>query len=228
MPNWCYNRVYVYGEEESMNDFVTSITHTVTDDEGKSVTDHDLSLLFPIPEELRIDDVWFSSDNATPEHLVLLEKYEANMAKYGYKTWYDWCVANWGTKWSPNIHSIGHDGNRLTILCDSAWSPPTGLLTKASKEYPSLVFVDTYSEEGMEFWGCDVFRAGEIIAEHGYDSYHLPEPYATQHRLAAEKMEDEFEDGYESLCEIGNRVVQFCEDNALRTLRYAGIVPFEK
>ena len=31
------------------------------------------------------------------------EKYISNLEKYGYDTWYNWCVHNWGTKWTDPV-----------------------------------------------------------------------------------------------------------------------------
>lgn len=85
--------------------------------------------------------------------------------------WYDWCVANWQTKWD-----VGADegtekeeryglkatvvGNEANCSFDSAWSPPVGL-------YNELVRLGydvhaSYFEPGMSF--CGIFH-------NGYDDY---------------------------------------------------------
>ena len=72
--------------------------------------------------------------------------------------WYDWCVANWGTKWdigSENgemhgLHPTVVD-NQATMSFDSAWDPPIGLYGRLQE----LGFkVDaSYFEPGIGFAG---------------------------------------------------------------------------
>ena len=57
----------------------------------------------------------------------------AERAKYGCANWYDWSVANWGTKWDIDGCSglsIYEDDGELTLYVDmmTAWSPPIGVL----------------------------------------------------------------------------------------------------
>lgn len=52
----------------------------------------------------------------------------SNIITYGASTWYQWCIANWGTKW--NVHAddeaiIDTDGS---ITFETAWSAPQPII----------------------------------------------------------------------------------------------------
>ena len=70
--------------------------------------------------------------------------------------WYDWCVANWGTKWDVNIddYDSSHDGKvYITVIYfQSAWSPPIQFYEHLERHY-GFKAEATYIEEGMEFVG---------------------------------------------------------------------------
>lgn len=230
MPNWCFNNVHVYGEKATLVDFSNSILDTTDDKRGFTVWD--LSKLHPTPPELCIDSVYFPDDSTDPKHIELRNKYALNIAKYGVRDWYEWNVQNWGTKWSPEITVLWiSDDGQLKMSFDSAWSPPTGLIAKASEKYPTLIFSNTYSEEGMEFWGCEVFQNGELISECAYDYGNLPEAFANRYKSVDSLVDEENDDWsavYEARARISDDLLEHCETTALRTLRYAGILPFAK
>lgn len=101
--------------------------------------------------------------------------------------WYDWCVANWQTKWdvgSDNNEAHGLNptvvGNQATMTFDSAWSPPIGL-------YERLVELGfdveaTYWEPGMAY--CGLWQDGE---DH-YVGY-------TRHDMIPKRLWDEYNMG---------------------------------
>jgi hypothetical protein len=48
---------------------------------------------------------------------------------FGKKTWYTWCIENWGTKWNAygmdvDEKSVIRTENTLTVIFKTAWSPP--------------------------------------------------------------------------------------------------------
>lgn len=70
-----------------------------------------------------------------------------NIDKYGYSTWYDWCIHNWGTKWNAYndglLHETDHD---LYYRFDTAWSSPDPIFDKLEENGFSVdVF---WSDEG--------------------------------------------------------------------------------
>lgn len=69
--------------------------------------------------------------------------YFDNYIKYGHTTWYDWCVANWGTKWNA-MDSFFIDEN--TIEFDTAWDCSLPIIKKISEMYPEIQ---------IEYWWAD-------------------------------------------------------------------------
>ena len=115
MPNWCNNVVEIKHEDPAMIERVRKAFN-----EGALLNE-----FIPVPEDLRIVAGTVGPKDS-PEQMALEAQEKINRAKYGYTTWYDFCVNEWGTKWD-----IGADGYEaqdadggLTLTFDSAWSPP--------------------------------------------------------------------------------------------------------
>jgi len=243
MPNWCYNSMSVHGERSELERLTKAISCKVKNYNDDEVDGYDLSVLFPVPDELRIEDVWFSSDDATPEQLALVEKYEANMAKYGYKTWYDWSIANWGTKWRPDIEDWelndfplngGNEGESIIdAFYKTAWSPCGGLIREISKQFPTLLFSVTSDEEGGSFACCEAYKDGVLVAGYGYDlpdGENLPDELR-QRRIkideaieGAEYGSDEWDSAWEDHNDWNTDVRESCGDVVWNTLRDKGLV----
>lgn len=111
----------------------------------------------PTPQELR-DTVagWMGEDKQAAHEA----QQEANIEKYGFKDWYDWNVANWGTKWDFSLESVDRiDANTVKAAFDSAWSPPIaaygrlvelGFEIEAFYYEPGMAFVGKYTGSGNE------------------------------------------------------------------------------
>ena len=72
--------------------------------------------------------------------------------------WYDWCNANWGTKWDPEVHLefIDNEDGTATIQgwFDTAWAPPIDAFETLSQDWDSCYIEMFYEESGMCFVGC--------------------------------------------------------------------------
>jgi hypothetical protein len=159
MPNWCENTVEIYHEDPAMLERARKGFN-----EGKLLNE-----FLPVPEDLQIVAGFLGKD--TPEQKELELKEQANIKKYGYANWYDWCIANWGTKWD-----VGGDGMEaqdieggLMLTFDSAWAPPISA-------YEKLVELGfriraMYYEPGMAFAGIwedgsdDCYEYGGLNSE---------------------------------------------------------------
>ncbi len=127
MPNWCSNTLEISHEDKKMMKRVV-----------KGYNKNGLLREFiPVPKEL-IDTVagcLGSPDSYEQKLLSYREK--LNIEHFGYKNWYDFCVAEWGTKWDIGCGD-GYDkltlkdikNNTIKIGFDSAWSPPTDAYEK--------------------------------------------------------------------------------------------------
>lgn len=240
MPNWCYNRMNVTGDRESLVKLTEAITreHDPSLAEttmGVKQVDYDLSVLFPVPEELRISAMFFNTETDDPEYQELLKKYEANKAKYGHTTWYDWCINNWSTKWSPRIEewTINDypNGSEIYAYYETAWSPADGLICEVSKQFPTLLFTVSSDEEGRSFSCVMAFSNGEIVAEAGCElsANKVPEQFREAYARIDNEIEngtsDEGYDAWDEMNELDSDVLGWLETEVNNQLRDKGLLP---
>lgn len=240
MPNWCYNRMNVTGDRDSLVKLTEAITckHDSSLAEttmGVEQEDYDLSVLFPIADELRITAMFFNAETDDPEYQELLKKYEANKAKYGHTTWYDWCIENWGTKWSPRIEewTINDfpNGSEIYAYYETAWSPADGLIREVSRQFPTLLFTVSSDEEGRSFSCVSAFSKGEMVAEAGceLDPNKVPEEF----REAYARIDKEIESGvsavgydaWDEMNELDSDVLGWLETQVNNQLVELGLLP---
>lgn len=139
MPNWCSNIATLEHDDPAM------IKRAIEAfDDGRLFQE-----FVPCPQEL-LDGV-----SPAPE-----DEARTNIEKYGASSWYDWCIANWGTKWDINGEAGSADGSgdgrSVFMSFDTAWGPPLefyremedehGFRVKASYFEPGIAFVGEWSE----------------------------------------------------------------------------------
>jgi hypothetical protein len=113
-----------------------------------------LDTLVPTPSELLDTVKGYTNDEEEQKTREAQQK--ANIEKYGYPTWYEYRLAEWGTKWDVGCHpSYGDDaivsGNSFSVNFSSAWSPPTGGYAKLREMgYEICAY---YYESGCDFCG---------------------------------------------------------------------------
>ena len=145
MPNWCYNDVKITHDDPAM------INRLVNSNSGV------LQTFIPCPEELA-NSVAPAPDNVAKE----------NIKKYGSPDWYDWRVANWGTKWDIELDNkyVSESGKMVTVTFNSAWSPPIAAYEKL-KELGFEIYA-LYFEPGMSYAG--VWDNGEdFIVDYNFE-----------------------------------------------------------
>jgi hypothetical protein len=151
MPNWCGNTLKLGHEDPAM---IARAKEAFA--EGKFLEE-----FIPVPKELSDTVAGHRSD--ADEQARLEAQTKANLEKYGYGNWYDYCVNEWGTKWDVgNGNGIQHwDDHELIVYFDSAWSPPIAAYEKLL-DLGFTVYA-TYYEPGCAFAG---------IFEDGLDDYY--------------------------------------------------------
>jgi len=141
MPNWCTNEVSIYGHKnkEQLKQFVDEcVTDSVIDFEK----------IMPYPNAPSRDDL--TPDSTMEEQL-----------NHPYQKWYNdigynWCIDNWGTKWTAsatNNEDVWIYEDEVQLQFDTAWGPPVGIYNKLVDKYPDLNFSWFYKEEGMQIAG---------------------------------------------------------------------------
>jgi hypothetical protein len=201
MPNWCNNTITISHDDMAMMKRVV-----------KGYNQHRLLDEFiPIPLELK--EGAMSTEELMKirnwEYKKELDKVreELNKKYFGFKDWYDFSVANWGTKWD-----IGRDGaysdtlrikdikdKTVTFYFDSAWCPPI----KAYEKLMDMGFSITayYYEGGCCF--CGVWEDGidECYEIHGKSDWvrdnipaHIDQQFAISENMAEWEAESAMEE----------------------------------
>lgn len=140
MPNWCSNNVIVRHEDPEQ---IAKVVQGYS--QGSLFAE-----FFPCPAELSapIEIGENYNDRVAAQEAV-------NKEKYGYTSWYDWCINNWGTKWDAGNENDEDldcvDPNKVQLSFDTAWQPPVAFFEKLTE----LGFDITayYLEEGQGFVG---------------------------------------------------------------------------
>ena len=150
MPNWCSNTMTLSHPDPLMMEKAAAAWNN-----GAF-----LNTLIPVPYELTLVggagvDIFKITNH---EHHREMEKMvrEINKKYFGFEDWYDWCIANWGTKWdigrdSALDNDANIDGNSFTVSFDSAWAPPTAAYEKL--EEMGYIVIAYYFEPGCDFCG---------------------------------------------------------------------------
>ena len=159
MPNWCYNRITVYADEDTANKIA----------EIKEIfeTKQPFNTLFPQPDwkntPLAESDQYqysFSSKRGEIGELPVEsgEKFKGlHFASTGIQDdrWYDWRNQNWGTKWDAYSMEIDESEmpHGLQVEFETAWCPPEEVCNAIREQYDDLSISWFYDEPGCEIAG---------------------------------------------------------------------------
>ena len=165
MPNWCNNNLTLTHEDPAM----------ITRARDALLRGEFLQEFCPVPEDLQIVSGRVGDGD---EQRELERKTAENVEKYGYGNWYDYCVAEWGTKWDvggDGQTDIHPDGKMLHTYFDSAWSPPIGAYEKlealgfgvnAMYYEGGMGYAGVYDEHGDQEINLEGMKADDIEREY--------------------------------------------------------------
>lgn len=155
MPNWCENELTVSYDETEAQDKLFEFIAKVEALENQSL----LGSFVPMPEALTIvhkghttidgTKVTHWAEDADNNPRLLTMKEQLAIRKTGYKDWYDWAIANWGTKWDCQFKIKDSDEYGCVLTFETAWEPPTRWFEQLKEQWPDLSFSLFYKEEGM-------------------------------------------------------------------------------
>jgi len=139
MPNHISNVLRLYADDKERMDQVIS---EITSDENL----FDFNVFFPYPEAYRLAD----------------EAAEAYRKENGWQGappdgynhgGYEWCVANWGTKWNSYSHRVRQENTwgMYAIYFETAWAWPKRIIEAFLERYPDLEVVHVSADEGGGF-----------------------------------------------------------------------------
>jgi len=162
MPNHCSNSLTVTGPDAER--FFAAIE--------RQTDSNFIDQFIPMPELLRgastggntIDGeyvkIWRTDEDGKAVKIPDIELALA-IDLYGTYDWYEWCRANWGTKWGA--YDVTVDAAAGRIAFDSAWAPPVPAIEKISQKFPKATFVLAFAEGGACFYGYTTFENGALI-----------------------------------------------------------------
>jgi hypothetical protein len=164
MPNYCTNTLTIVGNDKTFDKVIAPYitTQIVKDfnDQDEEVTMLDFEKVIPFPKCIAETKHLWSMDatkrlNIDHSQLIELikEAEESNLEECGYKSWYDWSVEHWGTKWNSDSVQVSESGAGFV----TAWSPPCEVIQELAKQLKCDLRL-TYIEEGEFF--CGEFLAG--------------------------------------------------------------------
>ena len=203
MPNWCNNNLTLTHEDPAM------IKRAYDALERQEF----LSEFCPVPEELKIT-AGFIGDPV--EQAKLEAQTRANVEKYGYGNWYDFCVGEWGTKWDvgeQGASDIHPDGRMLHTSFDSAWSPPVnayaklealGFRVEAMFYESGMAFAGSYQDGNCDDFSLEGMSADEI--EQNYpdidECFGIAESIREYEAMEEEELTEWIKDGAEKRAEL--------------------------
>ena len=140
MPNWCSNHITVRGSNQAE---IQRLAKALSEGEF-------CHAVIPTPKDLTDTVSGFVGEDQRAAHEAQMDR---NVALYGYKDWYAFQTANWGTKWDVSCDSveIDDDGLGFSGVFESAWSPPMGIAAALVEQGYEVTLY--YYEPGMGFVG---------------------------------------------------------------------------
>jgi Ferredoxin-like domain in Api92-like protein len=146
MPNWTSNRIYIEGEATDIRALLEAIKwqHEL----------FDFNRIIPMPEILKrtvsgfqkFDGVevraWMRDKDANGKGIErpFTPEESEQLRVIGHSNWYDWCIANWGTKWNASDVDVSDDSEYgyAEILFNTAWCAPIPIFRKLQELFPGL------------------------------------------------------------------------------------------
>ena len=153
MPNHITNVFDVLGKEKDVEAFCNKVYRVEKATEkswnqniGDDVIIFDFNKTVPMPESMDI-----TSPAQTAEEKKI---YAENKAKYGAGDWHEWSIKNYSTKWGAyDAEAVEKIEGGLCFRFLTAWSPPSQWVETTASQFPSLIFIDHWKDEGG---GCGV------------------------------------------------------------------------
>ena len=151
MPNWCYNRITIYGDEKT--------EAKLKEIEEIFERENPFNEIYPIPDFKNIPnekgELPVLEQMKNPDGSVMWETYNFPDGKNDDR-WYHWNITNWGTKWDITADSVDMehiDSEILELEFDTAWSPPEEICFRLREMFEKVNISWFYDEPGMECAG---------------------------------------------------------------------------
>ncbi len=145
MPNWCYNRVTAYGDEDKLKE-IEKIFESKTP----------FNDIFPMPDFKTIPnengELPKLEQMKNPDGSILWETYNWPDGTNDDR-WYSWNVANWGCKWDIDSQHVEDEDGWFQLEFSTPWGPPNEIYDRLVELFPDVGISWFYDEPGMGFAG---------------------------------------------------------------------------
>ena len=142
MPNWCHNRVEIYGDDEELAKIKKQV------ETKESLFDFDTIIPTPNFDMIPNDKGELPTKIDTP--IGGIKQFPDGSQD---DRWYYWHIDNWGTKWNSCDCAVEDEGDVLRYTFNTAWGPPEPIICKLRELYPDVSISAFYDEPGMEIAG---------------------------------------------------------------------------
>ena len=149
MPNYVRNVLTLSGDEEKIKELLETVKN----------------------DEFGIGTIDFEKVIPMPDYIYKGGLGRAEMEKYGENNWYEWSIANWGTKWnacgySKNVEYAPQPGGTPTITMNTAWCAAHPVVVKLSEMFPDVDITHEWADEDVgRNCGRYEYSGGERIEE---------------------------------------------------------------
>jgi hypothetical protein len=157
MPNHCESDLFIHGPNAIIDEVIKK--HFTPEGALNCTT------VIPYPATYKeLDDAvrkWEEDNKDNPNRDWRLQ------SKDGFNSGgYEWCCTNWGTKWGTYGGSgINKTTRGLSTGFQSAWSPPTPVVTALAAMYPKLKIQMNSFERGAGYQVKANWENGELVSE---------------------------------------------------------------
>jgi len=142
------------------------------------------------------DAQWFQAVKPVPQPLMdalathgeMSDEQKKLVEEFGHRSWYDYCIAEWGTKWDASIERYVQDGDSIIVYFDTAWAPPEGIY--AAMEAAGIEVEATYIEQGVGFMGYRKDGIDHMCDTPDYEENEDGEPTEAYYEAINEVWED--------------------------------------
>ena len=149
MPNNTDVRLYISHDSDKR----------VDDMEWVFNTDEPFNQILPMPDDILRDN-------------LTMEQRKASNGR----NWYDWSIANWGTKWDAyEVRTQRIADNTLYVMLETAWSPPIPVFRKL--EEMGFKIEATFLDEGHMYIGRYADGVEELFDVDGEIPHSLRDEY---------------------------------------------------
>ena len=161
MPNHCESDLYIHGPK--------AIVATVIAKHFTADGELNCDSVIPYPASFKaLDEAsakWEADNKDNPN------RDWRNRPKDGFNSGgYDWCVACWGTKWGTyDGTGINKTARGFGAGFQSAWSPPTPVVSALAAMYPKIKIQMNSFENGMGYQVKANWENGKLICENQND-----------------------------------------------------------